>query len=201
MIELRMLYVCRTSQNVLGLKSSEIHPGVLFDCIHPGDLGRYSIARGATIRMCNEMYYKGEDYFLISSNFRYKHKNGKYINNLLQAYAFTRESPKHTAYTLNIHTDIDWFGKLKNGYHYYLGKDLNYFRKPDEELILTGCIFTDREYEILKLLRQGLDSHEIGEKLFLSTHTIDTHRRNILKKTNKSSTSDLIIELMEKGFF
>ena len=45
----------------------------------------------------------------------------------------------------------------------------------------------------------GLNSEQIAEKLFLSKHTINTHRNNILTKTGKSHISDLIYELKERG--
>jgi DNA-binding NarL/FixJ family response regulator len=41
---------------------------------------------------------------------------------------------------------------------------------------------SEREYEIMQLVEQGKTSREIGEILFISKHTVDTHRRNILKK-------------------
>ncbi len=50
---------------------------------------------------------------------------------------------------------------------------------------------TDREIEIIRLLREGKTSKEIGEILFISIHTVDTHRRNILQKTNTGSTAAL----------
>lgn len=51
---------------------------------------------------------------------------------------------------------------------------------------------TRREKEILQLLSKGLTSHEIAEKLFLSTFTVDTHRRNMLQKFNVHNTQGLI---------
>lgn len=51
---------------------------------------------------------------------------------------------------------------------------------------------TDREMEVLKLLTQELTSREIAEKLFISERTVDTHRKNLLRKTNSASTVGLI---------
>ena len=51
---------------------------------------------------------------------------------------------------------------------------------------------TDREMEILKLLTKELTSREIAEKLFISERTVDTHRKNLLRKTNSSSTIGLV---------
>jgi len=49
-----------------------------------------------------------------------------------------------------------------------------------------------REVEIVKLLAQGLNSQEIGDKLFIAEHTVKTHRKNILRKLELHSTSQLV---------
>lgn len=51
---------------------------------------------------------------------------------------------------------------------------------------------SEREIEVLKYVVEGLTNAEIGAKLFLSTRTIDSHRRNILKKTNCANTAALV---------
>lgn len=68
--------------------------------------------------------------------------------------------------------------------------------KDQPEGFNTG--FTDanrlspKEKEIIKLVVKGLSSKEIAETLFLSVHTIDTHRRNLLKKLNLANTASLV---------
>jgi DNA-binding NarL/FixJ family response regulator len=49
-----------------------------------------------------------------------------------------------------------------------------------------------REKEIIALICQELTSAEIAEKLFLSPLTVETHRRNILRKTNSKTIVGLI---------
>lgn len=64
---------------------------------------------------------------------------------------------------------------------------------------LDGCKETDdpvsrlscRELEVLRLIGNGLTSGAIAERLFLSTHTIDTHRENIKRKLGISSAPEL----------
>lgn len=51
---------------------------------------------------------------------------------------------------------------------------------------------TKRELEIIKCIADGLSSIEMAEKLFISEHTVRTHRKNLLKKTGLSNTSQLI---------
>ena len=74
-----------------------------------------------------------------------------------------------------------------------------YFRFPDEDLLNISHNLSDRELEIVKLIESGLGSKEIADKLFLSVHTVNTHRSNILEKSGKAHISDLIYELKEKG--
>lgn len=51
---------------------------------------------------------------------------------------------------------------------------------------------TDREVEVLKLIAQGNSSKEISEKLYLSFHTITTHRKNICRKLKVNRVSELV---------
>lgn len=54
-------------------------------------------------------------------------------------------------------------------------------------------ILSKREKEIIMLIRQGLTSQEIANKLFLSTYTVDTHRRNILRKLDLKNTAMMVL--------
>jgi two-component system, NarL family, response regulator NreC len=60
---------------------------------------------------------------------------------------------------------------------------------PENKL---GSLLSPREKEILLLICKEYSSAEIGEKLFLSTGTVDTHRRNILVKAGVSNTVGLV---------
>lgn len=51
---------------------------------------------------------------------------------------------------------------------------------------------TRREKEILQLILDGLTSQEMADKLFLSTHTVDSHRKNMLQKFGAHNTHALI---------
>ncbi|MCG1036630.1 response regulator [Polaribacter sargassicola] len=51
---------------------------------------------------------------------------------------------------------------------------------------------SNREKEILNLIANGKTSKEIAEKLFIAKTTVDTHRKNMIKKLNLSSGSELL---------
>jgi DNA-binding NarL/FixJ family response regulator len=56
-----------------------------------------------------------------------------------------------------------------------------------------------RETEVLQLLSEGLTTNEIAEKLFTSKRTIETHRQNILEKTQTKNTAALIKLAVTQG--
>ncbi|MCP9765290.1 LuxR C-terminal-related transcriptional regulator [Lacihabitans soyangensis] len=51
---------------------------------------------------------------------------------------------------------------------------------------------TKREQEIVNLMAKGLNSPAISEKLYLSYHTVENHKRNLRKKTNTKTSAELI---------
>ena len=53
-------------------------------------------------------------------------------------------------------------------------------------------ILSERELEILKLISRGFTTKEIGEKLFISPRTVETHRRNIKSKLNVGSIIEMV---------
>lgn len=57
--------------------------------------------------------------------------------------------------------------------------------------IENSCL-SDREKEIARLVCKGNTSQQIGDKLFISKHTVDTHRRRILEKLGVGSTGELM---------
>ena len=62
---------------------------------------------------------------------------------------------------------------------------------------------TDRELEIFRLIGTGITTSGIADQLFLSTHTVDTHRENIKKKLGAKTGADLnrkaIQSMLENG--
>lgn len=69
----------------------------------------------------------------------------------------------------------------------------SYRRKEDPDYVE----LTPREKDILKLVCEEMNSHEIAERLFISVHTADTHRRNLLSKTGCKNSVGLVKYAME----
>ncbi len=58
---------------------------------------------------------------------------------------------------------------------------------------------TDRERQVMALSVQGLTSREVGEKLGISSRTVETHRENLMRKMKVSSLPQLISYALQKG--
>ena len=55
-----------------------------------------------------------------------------------------------------------------------------------------SALFTNREIEIVKLLALGLTSEQIATNLQISTHTVNSHRRNMLDKFCLKNKAELL---------
>jgi two-component system response regulator NreC len=59
---------------------------------------------------------------------------------------------------------------------------------------------TAREVDVLRLIALGHTNVEIGEQLFLSTRTVETHRAHIQQKLRRTTRAELVRYALEHGF-
>ena len=72
----------------------------------------------------------------------------------------------------------------------------SYRRKDDPDYLE----LTKREIDILKLVCEELNSQEIADQLFISKHTAETHRRNLLSKTGCKNSVGLVKYAIDNGY-
>lgn len=82
---------------------------------------------------------------------------------------------------------------------FFCGKILSQVvQNPDEalpasEFVCDGIRISQRESEIIRLVAEGLTNKEIADKLFISAHTVTTHRKNIMAKLGVNNTAGLMM--------
>ena len=87
---------------------------------------------------------------------------------------------------------------VHNGHVFFSGevgmalKEYEKYYQPDLPVL------TAREKEVLSLIAEGFTNPEIAEKIFLSTFTVDSHRKNILAKLGAKNTASLVKLAVER---
>nr|WP_067062258.1 response regulator transcription factor [Mucilaginibacter sp. L294] len=87
---------------------------------------------------------------------------------------------------------IEALNKVASGQNYF-GPDItlqlmkSFKRNQDETSRLT-----DREIEIIRMIEQDFGNKQIADMLFISERTVETHRKNILRKTNTQTVVGLL---------
>jgi DNA-binding CsgD family transcriptional regulator len=198
-VQMQFFFTSNRSLQMLGIQPEVLTPYHFFEATHPDDIQRHTLGRAKLFKLVHDLYVAEKGFTVMSTNYRFRNPSGNFSNLLIQLYLYYSTIPYKSVFVLKVHTNIDWCKKIKHGFHYYIGSDLSYFRYPDDELLQVSIPFSDREFEIIRLIADGLNSEQVAEKLFLSIHTVNTHRRNILEKTGKGHISDLIYYLQERG--
>jgi DNA-binding NarL/FixJ family response regulator len=125
------------------------------------------------------------------------HKDKEYLYEALTAGA--------DGYFLKMDAHSELFAaidKIRNG-KIYVSPHLTEKLEDGWEHIRRGLdksILTNREKEVLKLIAEGHSNKEIGDVLFVSVHTVERHRANIMKKLNIKKTADLVKYAIQKGY-
>jgi len=71
---------------------------------------------------------------------------------------------------------------------------------PSAEKNKSKSVLSKREREILGLISRGLTSHEIADQLFIGKSTVDTHRKNMIRKLGLSGPGELLRYGLEKKY-
>lgn len=90
---------------------------------------------------------------------------------------------------------------ISKGNRFYCNRILDQvMTRPDsDEVTCEPADLSPREFEVLQLITKGKKTVDIANQLHVSIHTINSHRKNILKKLNLKSPAELIVYAMESG--
>lgn len=197
LIQAKITWASKRCELMMGIKPEELNAYHFMESTHPEDVYKHTLGRSKMFNLANDLFAARKGSGFLSINLRIRNAQGEYPDLMFQLY-FMYSEQFHTVFLFQVHTNIDYLEKRKHGYHYYVGSDFSNFRYPDKELLAIGNPLSDREFEIVHLIESGLNSQKIAERLFLSVHTVNTHRRNILDKAGKKSMADLIYDFKEK---
>ena len=98
--------------------------------------------------------------------------------------------------------------ETSQGGTFFCGQILNAIKAEsidvsDLELADMTCdpiLLTEREIEVLTHISEGKTNIQIAELLFLSGHTVNTHRKNIMQKLGVNNTASMVMYAVKSGF-
>ena len=62
-------------------------------------------------------------------------------------------------------------------------------------------LLSNREYEVLHLIAYEFTAKEIASKLFISKHTVDSHRKRLMEKLQVKNTAGMVRVAFQEGIF
>ncbi len=83
--------------------------------------------------------------------------------------------------------------------NFYAHKPGLYWKKKSPDGLNQVPKLTRREKEILAEAAKGLTTNQMAEKLFISPHTVESHRKNLIEKFQTSNLSSAIKLAIEYG--
>ena len=144
----------------------------------------------------NQMKYK------IRIDYRMRKQTGEYVRVMHQAVVIQNDNDGKILRCLIVLTDITHLKKEGKPVMSYIGID----GEPSYLDVAIKSAFREenkflsrREKEILYLIAECKQTKEIAELLHISKHTVDSHRKNLLRKTGSAGTVELINKTIRDG--
>jgi DNA-binding NarL/FixJ family response regulator len=96
--------------------------------------------------------------------------------------------------------------ETSNGKKFFCGELLEQMRNEnvdieniEDSLSCDPVYLSDRELEIIKLIAEGYTNAQISVVLYISNHTVNTHRKNIMKKLGVNNTAAIVMFAVKTG--
>ncbi len=182
---------------MLGYTEKEFTFNLSVNFFHPDDYDIVTRLIKATLIFATENNVTHGVGFCLT--YRVKHKNGTYIKVLRQSTIYENDVSGKIISNLSMLTDISFLNTSNKVEWRFDAPGLD--QKKFREYVTREYVdfFSQRELDIIKQLKQGLKSNEIAANLLISKHTVDTHRRNLLNKSNCKNTIELLNFCTQNG--
>ncbi|MBL0912903.1 MAG: PAS domain-containing protein [Bacteroidia bacterium] len=179
-----------------GYENSYISAETILEIVHPEDQEAFGMLYALCLEGLLNMPIptKGIGHFCIS--YRMRDAKGNYrriteTNNIIECDPYTNIPLVNLAQitlmdTVQQDAPVSYYFSIKDE------RGVDIMRRRLEKYDRRVNIFTENEIKIARLLKQGLTSRQIAEKIFLSKHTVDKYRKNMLEKAQKVNTPQLL---------
>ena len=190
-------------EQMMGYEPGEVTVEFFMNCIHPEDRPYFLNFETKTAEFLSNLPIDKLMKYKVRYDFRVRKRSGEYIRILHQVAIVEHDDLGGIIRTLGVHTDINHLKPDGLPVMSYIGMD----GEPSyldidvkNEFIESEQLLTKREKQVLALLIEGKLSKEISQILYISKHTVDMHRKNMLQKTSLNNTGELIGKAIKQGW-
>lgn len=204
-IDMKIDYVSHSIFDVLGIDKANASIDSLLSIWHPLDLKKMPHKEKLIFKFLFEHIPTSDIlHYKVSYLNRLKDSNGIYKKILHQSSAIGLSLDNKLEYTFTVETDLSHLNipmsdKITflgtNGRPSFCCDDM----KNIKPLKPTDFNLTNREIEILSFISKGYSSKLIAMELNISIHTVRTHKKNIMNKSNTKNITQLISQLIIEG--
>lgn len=160
--------------------------------IHPDDKYDLAVLGLSTLKLFRELSSDEKLNHKAVYEFRMLNSRGKYVRVIDQYQVLELDATGQIwlmMSTIDLSPNQNEESSVKGQIHNFRTGNI----MPSSAETKPGLELTKRELEILKYVKQGMLSKEISDKLFISVHTVNTHRQRLLEKLGANNTIEAIM--------
>lgn len=185
--------------------------------IHPDDVSQVMKIYETEVEKRNREPFL-HDHLSWQVEFRYRRSDGRYVCLATETIVLDRNEQQHVRMIMTTFRPAEHLRASSNSIAGGLSEesirlidgkpyiDIGYLnRLRSQSLTLTPADrpeqpnLTNRELQILRLLADGFSTEKISEKLNISSHTVSTHRKQLLKKLDARNGAELVTKAQKLG--
>jgi len=186
------IFVSAGVQLLLGILPDDFSLEDLYARMHPDDAPLVAQATALAAEFSKGLGSAAHDQ-VFSVDYRLRHQAGHYVRVLRQNFTLQLDEEGSPVIIGGIYTDLTHHKRTHEvRFH---GSHPGFAAWLTQRVQRTEADLSVREQEVLDLVLQGLSSAEIAERLCVSRHTVNTHRRNIHRKEPARDLSRLLQHL------
>lgn len=204
--KIEMEFVNNGVKDVLGIEPRDFSLNKILQLMHPDDISKlYEKEETVKHFLLNELPTEDMTSYKVVYLFRLRDINGSYKTILQQSKVLTVSEHGKIEQVIGIHTDVTHLNIPIDHKISFISNN-----KPSYCSIKAGLPinlqrihykdnFTTREIEVINKLSEGKNFKEVASDLYVSPHTINTHKKNILQKSGCKNTAELMTKCIREG--
>jgi DNA-binding CsgD family transcriptional regulator len=189
-------------ESLLGIKPEMLTLDHILGHIHPEDLPYFLNFEHFIVQFFADLPIDKIPKYKVRYDYRLRKPDETYIRILQQTITIEHDEKGALLRTFVVHTDITHLKKEGKPVFSLIGLEgePSFVDIDVAKVYKPSSFLSNRERDIIHLMIEGYLTKEISEKLNLSKLTIDTYRKNLLKKTETKTPTELIAKAIKEGW-